>query len=302
MAFGAVFDAGLFQPQPVDVRLAARGDEQVRALDILGPAILGDRHRNAARAAADPFDGNALADIDALGQHPAAHHVGGLRVVAAQQAEHLQYRHPAAQLPVRLRHLHPDRTAADDDQMVRLQLQIEDGFVGQHRYARDARDRRNRGGGSRRHHEAPGPDVHAAGLHLARSGETPGFPDHPDAHPFEAGLRIHRGDALDNALHVALYRGKVDLWLHGRNSEPSGVAHVLGRVGRRQQGLGGHTAVIQAVAAHLAFFDQHDLRAHLRSARRDRQPARPRADNAKIRLDGIRHVRVRPRSLLLPVQ
>src|SRR3954453_24227864 len=62
---------------------------------------------------------------------------------------------------------------------------------------------------------------------------------------------------------------------------------------RSEQGFRRHAAEIEAIAAHEAAFDQNRAGAHLRRSGSDREPGRARADDAKIRLDPLRHSPVR---------
>ncbi len=88
----------------------------------------------------------------------------------------------------------------------------------------------------------------------------------------------------------SLTAAEVDLGDDRRDPEARPCRHRMRRLGRRQQRLRRHAAMVQAVAPHLGPFDQHHARAHLRRTCRDRQPARSCADHADIRLDPL-HLR-----------
>ena len=81
----------------------------------------------------------------------------------------------------------------------------------------------------------------------------------------------------------------VDPRFHGTHPEPAGFAHGLGVLGRRDHGLGGHAAGIQAVAAHVALFKQYDRLAKGCRCRRDGQPSRPCTDDADVGSNLLAH-------------
>jgi hypothetical protein len=71
--------------------------------------------------------------------------------------------------------------------------------------------------------------------------------------------------------------------VHFRQPESIGVFHLVVNVGRTDQGLAGHTAIVQAVSAEGGLlFDQQGLGAQLRRARSDGKTGRAAADDADI--------------------
>lgn len=62
---------------------------------------------------------------------------------------------------------------------------------------------------------------------------------------------------------------------------------------RGDQRLGRHTAVVQAIAAHLVLFNQHDFLADA-GCRSERQSARARADDAEINRNRLAAFAVSP--------
>ena len=63
----------------------------------------------------------------------------------------------------------------------------------------------------------------------------------------------------------------VDLGLDHVDAEGGGGAHGVGAFAGGEQGLGRDAAIVEAVAAHAAFLDQHHRHAELRRRGRDRQ-------------------------------
>ena len=167
--------------------------------------------------------------------------------------------------------------------------QIEDRLVGQVRrlgQARHRRDRRRRAG---RDHEALGLHQPARDLDLARPGEARRRAQHLNAQTRKARLQVVRRDRGDHAVQVGVDGGEIDRGLVTVDPEAAGGADRLRRLAGGDQGFGRHAAVVQAVAAHLALFDQHDLGAHLDGARGDRETAGAGADDAKIGRDRSGH-------------
>ena len=72
-------------------------------------------------------------------------------------------------------------------------------------------------------------------------------------------------------MHMIVDAAMVDLRLDHVDAKGGGGAHGFGALARGKQGLGGNAAIVEAVAAHAAFFDQHHGHAELRGCRRDRQ-------------------------------
>ncbi len=174
---------------------------------------------------------------------------------------------------MRLRHLAADRPAADDDEVFGPLGQVEDRLVGEIGDRVEAGDRRHarRGAGGDdeilRLHRRP------VRLDLVLAGEARGGLQHGDAEPFEALDRIIRGDGADDAVHVIVDTPEFHLGLVRDDAEAVAVADRVRRVARGNQGFRGDTAVVEAVAAHLALLDEHRARAHLRRAGRDGQAA-----------------------------
>ena len=95
--------------------------------------------------------------------------------------------------------------------------------------------------------------------------------DDPHAEAGEALDEVVRRDGGDHAVHVVVHGAVVDLRLDAGDAEFVAVRMRVRALGRRDQRLRRHAAVVQAVAAHLVLLDQHDLAAEGRRRRRDRQ-------------------------------
>ena len=290
-AAAAELDPGRLQADSLDIGPAPGGDQQVAARQGLSAL---QRHLDGAGAAGDGGDLGAIADLDALGAQPLEGDGGNLRVLAAERRQRLQHDHPAAEAAVRLGQFDADRAAADDDQgfgQLAVVPQRLVGQVGGRVEPGDRRHRRRRAGGD---DEAPGRDHMPAGSDFGRAGKAAMGLDHPHPQPLESLDRIMRRDGGDGAPHMVHDGAVVDLRLVRGDAERAGGAVPLGRPGGGDQRLGGHAAVVQAVAAHLVGLDQHHPGAQLRRPGGDRQPARPGADDAEIGRDAFSHVRLPP--------
>ena len=93
-------------------------------------------------------------------------------------------------------------------------------------------------------------------------------------HPLDA---LHHGREIHRALHA----GK---------AQCRALFQFIGQLGRTQQRLGWHAAGVQAVAAHLVFFDQADLGLHRRRDIGADQATGTRADHQQVTVEGFRFV------------
>ncbi len=109
----------------------------------------------------------------------------------------------------------------------------------------------------------------------------------------EARGRIDPADARADAPHALHRHRKVDLDVVRRpGAVVGGVAHLGVQARRADQGLRGHAAVVQAVAAEQVAFDQRDPRAQRGGAARCDQSRRPGADDQQV--VGVARPRVAP--------
>ena len=72
-------------------------------------------------------------------------------------------------------------------------------------------------------------------------------------------------------MHVVVHAAMIDLRFDDVDAEGGGGAHGFGALAGREQRLGGHAAVVEAVAAHAALLDQHHGHAELGRRRGDGQ-------------------------------
>ena len=108
--------------------------------------------------------------------------------------------------------------------------------------------------------------------------------DHPHAETGEALLGIVRRDRGDDVVDMLVDLGEVDLGAPARRRRTASRLRdrSCARLAGRDQRLRRHAAGIEAFAAHLALFDQHDRHAERGGGRRDRQAAGAGADDADV--------------------
>ncbi len=148
-------DTGRVEAEALDVRAPARRDEQVAARDAPSDravAIERDRHDRA--VAPDFADADLLQQRHAVPEERGADDLDGLRLIPGEDAELLDHRHPRTQATEGLRHLDPDGSATDDDEMLGTRRHLEDALIGEITGVRQAGDRRNGGARAGCDHEA----------------------------------------------------------------------------------------------------------------------------------------------------
>ena len=187
---------------------------------------------------------------------------------------HLDQADLRAQAAKGLGQLAADRPAAHDQEMIGQAVEIEDVLVGEIGHAPQVPGSGGRAGldpvarTKRRARMRRSPAVTSRGpvkRARARITCTPS--------PAKRSCGIIGGDGLDHALDMGLDPGEID---HRRGlGEAKGGRPAIGRggMGGGEQGLGGHAARIEAIAAHALGLDQHRCRAELAGACR-RRPAR----------------------------
>jgi len=119
--------------------------------------------------------------------------------------------------------------------------------------------------------------------------EFTGFFDHLYAQRRKALYRIIRGNFADHVMHMFMHAGKVDLWFDRCNTKGRRCAHGMGRMTGGQDRFRGHTAIIQTVTTHFAFFQQNGLGAQLCGPCGHRQATRTCAYNTNVCIDDIGH-------------
>ena len=92
-------------------------------------------------------------------------------------------------------------------------------------------------------------------------------------------MRIIGGDGGKGSADVIAQPGIIEPRLDRHQAKAVGMAHGMRDMAGGDQRFGRHAADIQAIAAHLAFFNQHDRHAHRRSSGGHRQAAGTSADD-----------------------
>ncbi len=240
-----------------------------------------------ARADRDPFTGQMAGETgDELG------------IVARKHRPDVEHRDPRAQPAMRLRHLDPDRTAADDDQMVRPFAVGENRFVRQVGNVREPGNRRDRRIRAGRDDKAARPDLDLAGADRAGAREPRLAAQHPDPEPLEPLDGIIRRDCRDDVLDTVRGGSEIDIGPSRGDPERCAAPRQVGKARGGEQRFRGDAAEVQAVAAHQPALDQHDRRTHLSRPGGDRQARRAGADDAKIGGERPGHAGFLPRQCL----
>ena len=118
--------------------------------------------------------------------------------------------------------------------------------------------------------------------HGVARDELGGGAYHLDAEAGEALRGVVGGDRGDDAVDVVVHALVAHRRVGRHDAERRAGAHQVGPAGRRDQGLGGHAAVVEAVAAHLVLLDQRHRHAELGGRSRHREAAGACADHADV--------------------
>ncbi len=136
-----------------------------------------------------------------------------------------------------LRHLHADGAAADDDEMLGQRGVVEDGFVGEAGRGVEAGNGRHAGARACGDNEAAGAHFHVVDDDGVAILEARLALHDVDAETFEAGDAVIWRNGGDDAFHVRVDGGEIDLRRDGRNAEARAVGHVIGVLGGGDQRL-----------------------------------------------------------------
>src|SRR5215210_2014126 len=90
-------------------------------------------------------------------------------------------------------------------------------------------------------------------------------------------------------MNMRVHLGKIDFGTRQRKTEWRDALGLGRMLGSGEQRLGRDAAVVQAVAAHLAFFDQHHRYAERRRRGRNRKAAGAGADDTDVRGQELRN-------------
>lgn len=94
---------------------------------------------------------------------------------------------------------------------------------------------------------------------------------------------------VNHAVNVVVDRREIDIGRSAANPELRGVAVMRSRVASREQGLGGHTTIVETVAPHLAALKQRNTGPHLDGPSRDGQTARTGTNHTYIDITNFAH-------------
>ena len=196
--------------------------------------------------------------------------------------------HPGAEAGKGLGQLTADRAATDHQQVRRRLPQLPDRVRGEVIQRIEPGDGRHPGPGT------AGDDDTARGERPAVDRHLPGREDAGVAlhaiYP-QRGKSLHRVVGLDgfhHRLHPLHHLPEIHLHRHRLQAELRRATGVIGDAGGADQGLAGHAARIQAVAAHLVALDQCHLRLHRRRDQRRHQPRRAGADDDHVGIKAAR--------------
>ena len=211
-----------------------------------------------------------------------------------ERRRRLEHRDVGAEPPERLRELEPDRAGADHDEMLRPLAHLEHGLVGEVWRLVETRNRRHRRRRAGRDDEAPRLDLELiADRDGVRIREARLALDHPHAEPGEALPGIVRRDRRDHLVDVIVDLIEFDAGALRLDAERRRRPQRLGALGRGDHRLRRHAADVEAVAAHLAFLDQHHRHAERGGRGRDRQAAGAGADDAEVGRELLGHASAR---------
>src|SRR6266404_2267595 len=118
-AAGIEFDSCLHEPNPIGVRDAANGHEQVAAVNLL--VAPGRTHGHGNRLSGSTFNADRLGvhqDLDALASQNLQNFFGDVSIFSSHElAAGFDDRYPAAEAAIGLRHVDPNIAAAGHDQV-----------------------------------------------------------------------------------------------------------------------------------------------------------------------------------------
>ena len=273
---------------PTATTISSKGSRTV------SPAALGDEHADGAVRvgrvrAVDGDRVRAGHDAYALGLEAALHVCRDVGVLATHDpVAALDLPDLAAETRERLRQLAADRTAAEDDEALRLHTHLPEVLGGAVRDLGEPRDRRHERGG------AGGDDDVArrqrASVHLdrPRRDDACAALDDVDAKPAVALGGVVRLDLGDDPLDALHRRGEVEPVRGLGDAVVARVADVVDELGRADQRLRGHAAGVEAVTAHRALLDQRHLGADGGADVGGDEPAGARADDDHVAIEALR--------------
>ncbi len=233
-------------------------------------------------------------DLHPLGFQAAAENQGDVRILGAENLVPVfDDRYVRPESTERLRHLHADRPATQDQQVSRQHRLREDRLVRPVRDVREPFDGRQ--GGARTGGDDPRPRGQARPVEVDRMVVDKAWGSEPDlraelAEPLRRVVLLDRADHRTDPAHDG---GEGDRRKgHIRKPELLRAARKGPDSGGTDQRLRRDAAEVQAVAPQrLRLFDEDRLRAELRRSRGRRQPRRAPSENPQIVIER-RHERL----------
>jgi len=220
---------------------------------------------------------------NAFGRHRGEHDRRGIGVFARQDSgRDVDERDVAAEPAKGLGQLAADRARADDDQRANRLAQIEHRFVGEVGRRVDAGKARYRGPRSGGDDEGLRRELPSVDLERIPRDEPAGAEDDVDSETAEALGAVVRLDPLDDGGDALHHLSEIGVHGRGRERPSIGMTHLMGNARGLDQGLRGHAAVPQAIAAQPVLFDERDLRAERSAARGDDETAGAAADHHDV--------------------
>ena len=244
---------------------------------------------SAARGVSDAANMGFAVNFNPFRGQPVGHKAADFRVFAAQTIARLNHADRAAEPVESLRQFHAYRPAANDQQMLGLGGQVKHGFIGQIGGFVEATHRRQQGAGAGGNDKAFGVNGHITGGQCARAGKVAISLNHPHTKLGKTLNTVHWRNAVNHIAHMRHDFGKADPLMPATQAKRRDIT-IMGMGGGRQQCLGRHAAIIQAITAHFTAFDQHHISAHLRRPGCHRQAARAAANHANIGFERLTHI------------
>jgi hypothetical protein len=280
-------NAGALEREPVRVRFAAGRDQEMAALDRLRVVAKDDLDlRSRAFRARDR---DVAANRNALALERVEHDRRAFAIFARERLTRLQHRDRGTEPAKGLRKLEPDRTRADDDEMLRPRGEIEHGLVGEIEHSIKAGDRWKQGRGAGRDDEASRCDRDSVDNHSVAIRKARGAFDHPHAEAIETLPGIVRRDRGDDVVHVPVNLGEVDVRRWCRHAEGRRVSDQARALARGNQRFRWNAAGVETLAAHLGLLDQHHRHAEGGRCGGNRQAARAGTDDADVGYETFCH-------------
>mmetsp|Transcript_34842 Transcript_34842/g.103883 ORF Transcript_34842/g.103883 Transcript_34842/m.103883 type:complete len:523 (-) Transcript_34842:15-1583(-) len=298
----AVRHARRVEAEPVDVRRAARRNQQRLALQLRRDAAAAAQHELEQREGARVvwllpqrlhlLDVHARHEGDAVGLERLDDRLSRRRLLLGQDRRASEHRHLRAKGGEGLRHLHPDDARAEHDHPRRERSQVVERRVGDVRGGGEAGRGRHRGAASRRDDALLEAERALVDHHRVGPGEPCPALVHVRARRRRALVRVGGRDVGAQPAHPRHHGVKIDLQL-GRGTvsgdqEPLGQRRpCLPRSPRAvEQRLGRDAADVEAVAAREVARDERRARTAPRRLLGRHQPARARADCDDVVLSG----------------